>query len=201
MAGSSISPVRHNERRAIQRNTLKQRETAWNRAVKHLETVWNRAVKDLETPWNSVKQSSETPWNTMIQRETEQWNIMKQREQSSETPWNIMKQRETEQWNTAVEDVNNKLMLINTLIKKNMKLDIEKLLLIVQEHSVLYDTKNTNYQYIVLKESIWKEMATEWVIMFKLTGYGHKPCLVHFRLHQPSWIGLGSGKSNWFSYG
>ena len=76
-----------------------------------------------------------------------------------------MKQRKTEQWNTAVEAVNNKHMLINTLIQKKMELDIEKLLLIVQEHSVLYDTKNTNYQYIVLKESIGKEIATEYVIM------------------------------------
>ena len=42
-----------------------------------------------------------------------------------------------------------------------MELDIEKLLVIVQEHSVLYDTKNTNYQYIVLKESFGKEITTE----------------------------------------
>ena len=40
------------------------------------------------------------------------------------------------------------------IIKKKMEFDIEKLILIVQEHSVLYDTRNTNYKNIILKESI-----------------------------------------------
>ena len=35
-----------------------------------------------------------------------------------------------------------------------MEFDIEKLILIVQEHSVLYDKRNTNYKNIVLKEGI-----------------------------------------------
>ena len=50
--------------------------------------------------------------------------------------------------------------MINTLIK-NKEFAVERLILIVHEHSVLYDKRNTNYKNIVLKEALTQYLTKQ----------------------------------------
>ena len=55
-----------------------------------------------------------------------------------------------------------------------MEFDIEKLILIMQEHSVLYYTRNTNYKNIVFKEILTQQLTKQEAVTSNIEPWLYK---------------------------